>query len=170
MSPSVRRLVDGVVAGVAATVVMSMVMLARQRLRPVGTQEPKVITEAGLAAADVHASEGSENVLSSVAHLGYGASMGGLYSLLAPLMPAPPLVSGPLYGLLIALASYEGWVPALGILPRLRRLSPPRRWGLLLAHVVYGSVLGLLASRPASAYFSSAGSLPASSRWRARWR
>jgi hypothetical protein len=145
MRRSVRRLADGAAAGVVATAVMSLVMFARQRLRGVGTLEPKVITEAALAAADVHASEGTENVLSTVAHVGYGASMGALYGLLAPAVPAPPLVSGPLYGLLIALGSYEGWVPALGILPRLRRLSPPRRRGLVLAHLVYGSILGLLA-------------------------
>ena len=137
-------MIRGALGGLGATVAMSAVMLVRQRVAGVGTQEPKVITASGLAAVGADSSEGTLNALSVVAHLGYGSSMGALYGLAAPAAPLRPVASGPLYGLLVALASYEGWLPAMGILPPLRRLHPPRRWGLLAAHLVYGAVLGLL--------------------------
>ena len=69
-------MIRGALGGLGATVAMSAVMLVRQRVAGVGTQEPKVITASGLAAVGADSSEGTVNALSVVAHLGYGSSMG----------------------------------------------------------------------------------------------
>jgi hypothetical protein len=47
--------------------------------------------------------------------------------------------------------SYQGWVPALGILPPASRDQPGRQWTMVAAHVVYGVVLGAMERRHASA-------------------
>ncbi|HYE76795.1 MAG TPA: DUF1440 domain-containing protein, partial [bacterium] len=148
---ALRRLSAGAAWGAAATAAMSVVMVGARRAGLVlSTTEPKVITEAGLEVADVGVSEQTTNVLASMAHVGYGSAMGAAFGLMQPRVPVPPVASGAIYGLGIALASYEGWVPAAGIMPSLRHQEPPRRWQLVLSHLVYGAVLGRLVARDAT--------------------
>ena len=139
------RAVRGAAAGCAGAMAMSGVLLAAKRLGATPKVEPEAIVEAGLDAVDVDRSERHENVLASLAHLAYGAGMGSLYGLVQPYLRVPGWLSGPCFGGLIAVASYEGWVPAAGILPPLRHQRGGRRWQLLVAHGVYGAVLGRLA-------------------------
>ncbi len=128
---------------------MSVVMVGARRIGVVrSTTEPKVITESGLEAADVELSEASTNLMSTLAHLGFGSAMGAIFRLVQPKLPLPPVISGPLYGLAIVAASYQGWVPAAGIMPSLSDQAPPRRSQLILSHLVYGAVLGCLTRRP----------------------
>ncbi len=147
MPKLIRRLASGAGAGIVATIPMSVVMFAAQHLGPVEELDPEIITEAGLDAADVEASETAQNLLSSLAHLAFGAGVGALYGLLRPLLPRAGLLTGPLYGLAVCGASYQGWIPALGIAPPLSRRGPARRSMQLLSHVVYGAVLGRLTGR-----------------------
>ena len=126
-------------------------MLAARRVSDVGRLEPKIVTESGMEATGVDAPEPVRDVLASVNHLGYGAAAGGLFALVSPMVPADPVLTGPVYGLVVGVASYEGWVPAAGILPPLRHMSPPRRLQLLLAHAAYGAVLGALLRRRSGA-------------------
>lgn len=137
----------GAGAGLVATIPMSAVMFAAQRLGPVDELDPEIITETGLEAADVEASESTQNLLSTLAHLGYGASVGAVYGLLSPRVRRAPLLTGPIYGLAVCGASYQGWIPALGIAPPLSRRGPARRWMQILSHLVYGTVLGRLAGQ-----------------------
>ena len=51
---------------------------------------------------------------------------------------------GATYGFLVWAAGYEGWVPMLGILPPAHRDRRSRVATMMLAHLVYGSVLGRL--------------------------
>lgn len=143
--PALERAVRGAAAGWAGAVAMSGVLLVSNRVGVTPKVEPEAITEAGLDAVDVDRSERDENALATVAHLGYGALMGAVYGVLRPHLRAPGWLSGPGFGVLVAVASYEGWVPAAGILPRLRHQDSQRRWQLLVAHGVYGAVLGRLA-------------------------
>jgi hypothetical protein len=43
--------------------------------------------------------------------------------------------------------SYEGWVPAAGIMPPAHRDRPSRSATMVVAHAVYGAVLGLWTRR-----------------------
>lgn len=147
MRHSIVRAARGAGAGLAATIPMSAVMFAAQRLGPVDELDPEIITETGLEAADVEASESTQNLLSTLAHLGYGASVGAVYGLLSPRVRRAPLLTGPIYGLAVCGASYQGWIPALGIAPPLSRRGPARRWMQILSHLVYGTVLGRLAGQ-----------------------
>jgi hypothetical protein len=144
MTEAVTR---GSAAGVAATVAMSAVMLAAQKLGLEGEQPPEAIVEAALDAADVDRSERTENALATLAHLGFGASCGAVYALLRRWLrtPGPPVGHGVGFGLGVYAASYQGWIPALGILPPPRRDRSDRQVSMALAHVVYGAVLGRLA-------------------------
>ncbi len=147
MRHPIHRAAWGAGAGLVAVVPMSGVMFAAQRVGPVGELDPEIITEAGLGAAGVEASETTRDLLSSLAHLGFGAGMGALYGLVSPRLARAPLLTGALYGLVVCGASYQGWIPALGIAPPLSERGPARRSMQVLAHVVYGAVLGQLADR-----------------------
>ncbi|MCU1692974.1 MAG: hypothetical protein JWM64_2065, partial [Frankiales bacterium] len=72
--------------------------------------------------------------------LGFGAALGAV----AAVLPG----RGPAQGVAVALAayaaSYQGWVPALGILPPATDDEPGRPAVMVAAHVVYGAVLGRL--------------------------
>ena len=53
---------------------------------------------------------------------------------------------GALYATGIWLVSYQGWVPALGIMPPASRDRRGRVATMLAAHWVYGAALGVLAT------------------------
>jgi hypothetical protein len=50
-------------------------------------------------------------------------------------------------GLAVWAVSYQGWIPALGILPKASEDRPARPAVMVTAHVVYGAVLGALEER-----------------------
>lgn len=142
----IRRLVSGAVAGAAATGVMSIVMGAAKQAGLVDKLSPRHITDSALHAVDASPrTEATANTATAVAHLGYGVAMGSLYSVLAGRRANP--VTGVAFGLAIAAASYQGWVPAAGILPSFTDMPSGRRASLLASHVVYGAVLGAVAGR-----------------------
>jgi hypothetical protein len=148
-APALRTALHGAFAGTAATAVMSAVMLAAQRAGLEGEQPPEAIVESGLDAADVERSERTENALASLAHLGFGSSVGAVYALLRRWLdtPGPETLHGVGYGLGVWGVSYLGWVPALGILPPVTRDRRDRQATMLLGHAVYGAVLGALVGR-----------------------
>jgi len=47
----------------------------------------------------------------------------------------------------LAVVSYMGWVPAVGLMPVATRDEPRRPVVMVLAHGVYGAVLGALVGR-----------------------
>ena len=148
---AVERAGRGAAAGLAATAVMSIVMLAANRRGAVRKPPPEHIVEAGLDVADVDRDERQENVLSTLAHFGYGMGAGALFGLFRPGVALVPPLAGTAYGLVLALASYEGWVPAAGILPPLHAQGPGARRTLVVSHLVYGAVLdGLLSGTEAA--------------------
>jgi len=151
MSGGLSLLARGAGAGALATVAMSAEMLAAQRLGVMGEQPPERIAED--AAEEVTGSqpdEGTTDVLASVAHFAFGAAGGAGYALILgrSARSAGP-VTGIVFGLLVWAASYAGWIPALGILPPPDRDRPGRQVAMVLAHVIYGSVLGALVGRSA---------------------
>jgi len=144
-----ETLARGSLAGLAGTVAMSAVMLAARKTGLMGKMPPERITEAGLRVLHVKTSERAENALATVAHLGYGAGVGVLFSVAARTagLPLPGAVAGALYGLLVWGVSYVGWIPALGIMPPPQRDRRQRQTSMVVAHLVYGSVLGALLGR-----------------------
>jgi hypothetical protein len=135
--------VRGAVAGTVATGAMSALMLAlREQL---GEQPPDAIVKSAADIVDADPTESEADALATVLHVGFGASIGGAYALLPRV--GPPVVRGVATALAVYAVSYQGWLPALGILPPATRDRPARPAVMIAAHVVYGAVLGLVEER-----------------------
>jgi hypothetical protein len=78
-------------------------------------------------------------------HVAFGSAAGALFAVAAPRMPGPGWLRGVSFATGLLLISYEGWVPAARILPSLHRQSTTRQASLVVAHLLYGTVLGRLA-------------------------
>lgn len=140
----VGRAVRGAAAGATAAGVMGAVFLSARRLGIVSKVAPEHITEAALDAADIDSPEPTDNAAATVSHLAFGAANGALFAVVRPRLPGGPIVGGLGFAGVLLLASYEGWVPAAGILPPLHAQTTGGRWTLIAGHVVYGTVLGRL--------------------------
>jgi hypothetical protein len=81
--------------------------------------------------------------MTALAHLGYGMVGGAVYAAtLGRARAVPRPLSGLCFGLLVWLGSYEGWVPALRMMPPASRDRPDRVFTMVAAHVVYGAFMG----------------------------
>lgn len=145
MSISLTSAGRGALAGSAATVVMSAFMLAAGRAGLVGRQPPEAIVRRAGALTGQEPRGRTADLLASVAHLGFGATTGAAYAVLPP--PRSPVVRGVVVSLGVYAVSYAGWVPALGALPPADRDRLDRQAVMLLAHALYGAVLGVLDDR-----------------------
>lgn len=83
--------------------------------------------------------------MTMLAHFGYGASVGGLFGLFAPRDPAKSLAAGIGYGLFVWAGSYLGLLPSLGLHRPATREPAERNALMILAHIVWGATLGVLA-------------------------
>lgn len=134
-----RGLVEGGVGGAVATAAMSAVMLAGSRAGLMEDQPPKHIVRAALPGHARRRKPG-EGVLAALAHFGFGITAGALYRLVSRGRRTPvPMGVG--YGLAIWLASYQGWVPGVTVLPPISDDRPGRPAVMAAGHVVYGAVL-----------------------------
>lgn len=144
-TPDVPDLLRGAAAGSAATVAMSAVMLAAGRLGLVGSQPPEAIVRQAGALVDVEPRGRTADVLASLVHVGFGASLGVLHTLV-PTRRAG-VATGVGTSLAVYAASYQGWVPLFGALPPATRDRDDRQSVMVAAHVAFGAVLGALDAR-----------------------
>lgn len=141
-------IVDGALAGLIATVPMTIVMLVLQQLLPGEEDEPlppeQITTSVQKrTGAEKPENEPQRDVMSLVAHFGFGAAAGAVFTSLANILPVPTMVSGLVYGLLVWAGSYLGWLPAAKILPSATKESPWRNLLMIVAHLVWGAALVL---------------------------
>ena len=146
----VRSAAVGAAAGIAATVTMSVVMLAARQLGMRAQLPPVLIAEETVEAIsrrEAHADE--ERAVATVAHFGFGALAGALFGIVAGGVRHGALAGafGFLFGTGVWLVSYQGWLPALQILPPASRDHPARVGTMLAAHWIYGATLGLITHR-----------------------
>ena len=141
-----QRIVEGGVAGTAATVAMSGWMAAGRLTGRHGEPPPKRLVRRMARRFGVPARRTGRGtwLAAAAGHLGFGASCGALY---AAAVPRSTPVRGMAFGLGVWAVSYLGWIPALGLLPPPHRDNPRRAWTTLTAHLVYGAVLGAGLSR-----------------------
>lgn len=143
---------DGVVGGLIATLPMSALMLwARRKMPPDDRYDlpPEEITEHAAEKAGVEsASRGPAlDAATLVSHFGFGASAGAGYAPFANNLPLPWLIAGPLYGFSVWFTSYKGWLPAAQLLPPAEDNPPAVNRMMILAHLVWGGVLGWIVDR-----------------------
>lgn len=150
MQRDVRAIFDGALGGVVGTVGMSGFMLAAGKAGLMGEQPPDKIAGAALDAADVHAhTEEEQDMLATLLHFGFGTSCGVLFSVVHRRLPfrLPATMHGMFYAFLIWATSYQGWIPALGIMPPASRDHPRRPRTMIVAHLIYGALLGTIVAR-----------------------
>jgi hypothetical protein len=150
MTRQVRVVAEGAGAGLVATVAMSAVLLAARRVVALGEPPPKRIADAALhALGEERPPDWLRNVSAVVGHFGFGMTVGVLFTLLHRLRPQPlgPIPRGIGFASIVWFASYQGWIPALGIMPPALRARPERSMTMLVAHWVYGATLGACIGR-----------------------
>ena len=142
----VRALLRGGLAGAGATVPMSAWMWAAQKAGLVGEQPPEKVTATALDAAGVERTEQTQDALSLLTHLGFGAGVGAAYTVVRTAAPSrmPDAAVGLAWALAVYAVSYKGWIPALGIMPAPERDRSDRQAAMVIAHVVYGLALARL--------------------------
>jgi uncharacterized membrane protein YagU involved in acid resistance len=149
---SLRDVVTGGLAGLAATVPMTVVMRGLHALLPAYERYPLPPQQITSKAADAVGLETEAHGLewelkTHAAHYAYGAGCGAAYALAAPHLPGTPAVKGAVFGIGVWTVSYLGWLPAAGILPPATREPAGRNVVMLLAHVVWGAAAATLLDR-----------------------
>jgi hypothetical protein len=130
----------GAVGGIVGTVAMTAAM--RRLFAALPSEErypmpPREITERTMPAID----EAGTRDLTVLTHLGFGAVAGAVSTAVRPLGPG----GGSLWGIIVWLGSYFGWVPLGGILKPASE-HPVRRSALMIVvHLVWGSVTAIAA-------------------------
>lgn len=142
----VRDLLRGAIAGSVATVPMTISMLIGWRLLP-GRERyplpPREITQdlAKRLGIGDRLTDGQLTAATMLSHFGYGAFFGSTYALMEKRVPLRSGAKGVLAGLMLWVASYLGWLPALGILKPATRHPWRRNVLMILAHIVWGLTL-----------------------------
>ena len=145
-----NRLLAGAIAGAAATVPMTALMVYLHRRIPPGERRMlppkqvagKMASEAGVE--DLVDREDKLLATTGVTHFGYGAANGAVYAAIAPHIDLPAGTKGVAYGLALWAGSYLGWLPAAGIRPPATCRPASENGMMIAAHIVYGAVLGKL--------------------------
>ncbi|HZR41457.1 MAG TPA: DUF1440 domain-containing protein [Ktedonobacteraceae bacterium] len=140
----------GVLAGFLGTIPMTVFMLATQRFLPHGQRyalPPEIITKelAHRAKVKQHMSKMQILAVTLISHFAYGAAMGGLYSLSGMQGRRSSLAKGGLFGFIVWVGSYFGLLPILGMTEAGQREPLRRNMMMMVAHLIWGSAMGLLA-------------------------
>lgn len=128
-----QRIVSGALAGLAATMAMTMAMRRVHHWLDVREKyplPPREIFDETLSSDD----EKGARVGTLAAHFGFGALMGAIFALLPPR-------GGALYGVGVWGLSYLGWIPAAGILAPAWRHPAHRNALMIAAHLMWGTAL-----------------------------
>ena len=144
---SVRKLLKGAAAGFIATAPMSLTMLIGWTLLPKREKyhlPPRLITEEITERVGLEDRMGEDELigLTIFSHFGYGALFGSVYALYDNRIPMHSSLRGALAGMAIWIASYLGWLPALGILRPATHHPWRRNLLMIIAHLVWGVTLG----------------------------
>lgn len=138
---TLNNLLIGGLAGLSATVVMTVLMRQFHQLLPEDQRyplPPREITQRTLPAS----SEKTLRTLTTLSHFGYGAATGAIFNLV---MPKGGMVAGMTYGGVVWLASYLGWVPAAHILTAANRHPLKRTLLMISVHLAWGAACALTA-------------------------
>ena len=144
-----RKLWIGAGAGLAATLPMTLFMRSAWKWLPPEERyalPPRQITQKVVGPRQFwRMKPGQQTLLTLMFHFLFGAAMGSIYGIVEQNIPMQNIVKGSLAGLAVWAGSYLGWIPALGILPPATK-HPYRRNGLMVvAHLIWGFTLGVLA-------------------------
>jgi hypothetical protein len=145
MPSRARDMTGGMLGGLIGSAVMAVPILTARTRGIIGTPPPERITEGLLRRAGIPSGSKTRDLLSVLSHLAFGAAAGAAYGAVAPRLRDVPraVLLGIGYATGIYLVSYAGWVPALGLLPPPDRDQPGRQGVMLVAHLLFGTAVGL---------------------------
>jgi ammonia channel protein AmtB len=129
----------GLVAGLVATVPMSAFFSAAQRAGFLGQLPPRRV----VATVSPQLEAQDQVPVATIAHYLIGGSGGAVYGLLTKRSARGP-VSGMVWGLVVWAIGYEFLMPRAAEMPLAHRDDRRRAAAILVAHLVYGCVLGLV--------------------------
>ena len=139
------RLLAGAAAGLAGTFVLQGLLAGSRRWAPATLppirQDPAefMVEQAESALPETRRAQvppKGKAVAEKGIHLGYGATFGLLYGLVAG--ERNPLLAGTILGLATWAVGYLGWLPATGLMPPVTRQEPARVAGPIATHLGYG--------------------------------
>ncbi len=133
------RLLIGGIAGFVGTMAMTAAMRRLHRRLPRAERyplTPREIVDAGSEQLAVPLAEEPARDVTTAAHFAYGAAMGAM---IAALNPDPRKRTGAAAGAAIWLASYMGWIPAVGTLEPATRHPARRNMLMIGVHLVWGA-------------------------------
>ncbi len=133
---AVTRALRGLTSGVAATGVMTAFLIASERSGIMRGQPPRMVIDRFAGDADDRAKDGA----ALLSHFAYGAAAGAVFAVMLGRRRSSP-GAGVTYGLVLWALGYEGWLPALGVLPPAHRDHRGRAVTMVIAHVIYGRAL-----------------------------
>ena len=133
------RLLIGGIAGLVGTMAMTAAMRRLHRRLP--EQErypltPREIVDSGSRQLGAPLAGEVAKDVTTAAHFAYGAAMGAM---IAAMNPDPKKRTGAAAGAAIWLASYMGWIPAVGLLEPATRHPARRNLLMIGVHLVWGS-------------------------------
>lgn len=133
------RLLIGGIAGLVGTMAMTAAMRRLHRRLPKRQRyplPPREIVDSGARQLGRPLADETAKDVTILAHFVYGAAMGAV---VGALNPDPGKRGGALAGAAVWLASYMGWIPAVGTLEPATR-HPARRNALMIgAHMIWGA-------------------------------
>ena len=138
----------GSVAGLIATIPMTLFMLLMQQLLPkwqkYALPPERITTElAKRAKVGKHMNKPQRVGATLIMHFGYGSNMGMLYAPLSRSVPLPPALKGAIFGLLVWAGSYLGIAPTLELSEAAPKQPLQRNMLMVGAHLLWGTTLGL---------------------------
>lgn len=144
-----RAMLRGASAGLIATGPMTAAMLLMHRLLPPREQyplAPRLITETLTKKAGIRDAldPAALRDLTLINHFGYGAAAGAVYGVLESHLPWAPPLRGSAFGVGVWCVSYLGLLPVLGLLRPATRHPAERTVLMIVAHVIWGGILGVL--------------------------
>ena len=128
------RLIVGAIAGVVGTMAMTSAMRRIHARLPAEERSPLTPREIVDSALDPE--EEPARDLTTFSHFAYGAGCGAL---IAAANPRPGLREGAGAGVAVWLASYMGWIPAVGLLKFATRHPARRNLLMIGVHLVWGA-------------------------------
>jgi uncharacterized membrane protein YagU involved in acid resistance len=133
------RLLIGAIGGFVGTLAMTAAMRRLHRRLPDAERyplTPREIVDSGSRQIGVPLADQAARDITAAAHFAYGAAAGAV---IAAMNPDPKKRTGALAGAAVWLASYMGWIPAVGTL-KPASAHPVRRNLLMIAvHLVWGA-------------------------------
>ncbi len=143
------KLIQGAAAGLVATVPMTLFMRSAWKRLPAQEKyalPPRQVTRNVIRPRRFfRLSPEKQTALTLLFHFLFGAAAGSLYGTVEAKIPLQESLKGSLAGLIVWAGSYLGWIPAFEILPPATEHPWRQNLMMIAAHLIWGSVLGVLA-------------------------